>query len=137
MFHPYSRRWTVERHGQSSRIRSCSGSDSQRPLWQSPDEQNPKWVVQLLSVVDNSAFLPSGLTVPSSLLLIRKLSLPPIFNSEDRDVRSCVRIPARGLPALLSGEARVSGWVPFSAFLLTRWGQAQHIPPSPQASHPG
>jgi hypothetical protein len=31
----------------------------------------------------------------------------PIFNSEDDDGASCVRVPARGLPPL-SGEARAA-----------------------------
>jgi len=63
--------------------------------------------VQRFSVVDNSDFSPSGLTVHSTLPMIRKLSLPPIFICEDRHVRSCVRVPARGLPPL-SGAALAS-----------------------------
>jgi hypothetical protein len=32
----------------------------------------------------------------------------PISSSEDNDGSSCVRVPTRGLPPPLSGEARVS-----------------------------
>jgi hypothetical protein len=68
--------------------------------------------------------------------MIRKLSLPPISNSEDRDGPSCVRVPARGLSPLRSGAAVASYLAPSSGFPFTRWGQAQHAPPSAQAPLP-
>src|SRR5258708_23038157 len=68
--------------------------------------------------------------------MIRKLSLPPISNSEDRYGPSCVLVPARGLSPLLSGAALASLLVPSPTFLLTRRGQAQQAPPSAQASLP-
>jgi hypothetical protein len=60
------------------------------------------------TAVDNSDFSPSGLTVHTSLLMRKKLSLPHILSCEDRYGSSCVRVPARGLPPALSGEARAS-----------------------------
>ena len=50
--------------------------------------------------------------------------------------RSCVRVPARGLPPPLAGEARASLLVPSSAFHLTRRGRAQRAPPSAEAPLP-
>jgi hypothetical protein len=61
--------------------------------------------------------------------MIRKLFLQPILSSEDRYDRSCVRIPARGLPPL-AGAARASSPVPSSAFLLTRRGHPLKSPPA-------
>jgi hypothetical protein len=43
------------------------------------------------------------LTVHPTLLMLRKLPLPPISNSEDHSGPSCGRVPARGLPPALSG----------------------------------
>src|SRR6266487_243581 len=71
-----------------------------------------------------------------SYINIKELSLLPISNSEDRYGPSCVRVPARGLPPAFSGEARASLLVPFSAFLLTRRGQAHDAPSSAQAPLP-
>jgi hypothetical protein len=51
-----------------------------------------------LTTVENSDFSPSGLTVHSSLLMIKKLCLPHIFSCEDRSGSPCVRVLARGLP---------------------------------------
>src|SRR5260221_10138953 len=73
---------------------------------------------------------------PYPSLIYIELSLFPISNSEDRYGPSCVRVPARGLPPALSGEARASLLVPSSAFLLTRKGQAHHAPSSAEAPLP-
>src|SRR5205085_2378220 len=89
-----------------------------------------------LMTVDNSDFSPSGLTVHSSLLMIRKLSLPHIRSCEDGYGSSCVRVPAGGLSSALSGTAVASGLVPCSAFLLKRRGQAQQASPSAQTALP-
>ena len=66
----------------------------------------------------------------------RKLSMLPIANSEDDDGPSRVLVPALGLPPPLFGVALASLLVSSSAFLLTRKGQAQHAPPSPEAPLP-
>jgi len=66
----------------------------------------------------------------------RKLSMLPISNSEDDDGPSRVLVPALGLPPPIFGVALASLLVPSSAFLLTRKGQAQHAPPSPEAPLP-
>ena len=65
-----------------------------------------------------------------------EVSRLPISNSEDCYGPSCVRVPARGLPPALFGEARASLLVPSSAFHLTRRGQAQRAPPSAEAPLP-
>src|SRR5579859_3295086 len=46
-----------------------------------------------------------------------KLSLLPISNSEVSDGTSCLRVPVRALPLVLSGPALASGRVPSSACL--------------------
>jgi hypothetical protein len=73
--------------------------------------------VQRFSVVDNSDFSPSGLTAHSALLMIRKLSLTPIFSCEDRYVCLCVRVPARCLPTPVRPWHEVR----------SRWGAPKHV----------
>jgi hypothetical protein len=59
----------------------------------------------------------------------------PILSDEDRDVPSCVRVPAHRLSSSFSDTALASGLVLCSAFLFTRRDQAQQAPPSTQAAH--
>jgi hypothetical protein len=87
-----------------------------------------------LVMVDNSSFSPTGLTAQMTLLILAtqgRLSMLPIFNSEDTDGASCVHIcvPARGLSPALSRAALASGPVPSSAGHLTRRGQTDPAPP--------
>ena len=58
----------------------------------------------------------------------------PIFNSEVSYGSSCVCVLACGLSAALTGAVVASGLVPFFAFLLKRWGQAQQAQLSAEAS---
>src|SRR5215470_14461488 len=97
-----------------------------------PISQKLNWVLPH-AVVDNLDNSPTRLTAWETLLILpyrKELSLLPISNSEDRYGPSCVRVPARGLPPALSGEARASLLVPSSAFPLKRWGHPLHSPTS-------
>src|SRR5438067_229262 len=70
-----------------------------------------------LAPPDPYLVIAAGHTVRLTVsLFLEKLSVLPIFNSEDRYVRSYVRVPARGQPLSLSGPVLASGMVPTSAF---------------------
>ena len=70
--------------------------------------------VQRFTMVGNLDFSPIRLTGWETrlMLLLKELSLLPILSSEDRSVRSCVHIPARGRPLPLVGTAVASLLVP-------------------------
>jgi hypothetical protein len=91
--------------------------------------------VQPLVVVDNCSFSPTGLTTQMTLRILAtqgRLSMLPIFNSEDSDGASCVPVcvPVPGLSPALSRAAVASGLVLSSVGHLRRRGQTDHAPPS-------
>jgi hypothetical protein len=93
--------------------------------------------VQRFMVVDNSDFSANRLTARETRLILafQGVLMLPISSSEDSYGASCVRVPARGLPSPLSGAALASLLAFFSAFPLTRRGQAHHAPPPAEAPH--
>ncbi len=62
--------------------------------------------------------------------------MPHLSSSENRYGASCVRVPARGLPHPLSGNALVSLPAPSTAFPLKSRSRGHHGTTSSQATHP-
>jgi hypothetical protein len=97
-------------------------------------------VVLRFSVVDNSDFSPHRLTVhidsPYPSLLLRKLAILLISNSEDRYGLSDVLVSARVLPPTRLGAPLAPFLAPSSAFPLKSRSYAHHGATSSQATHP-
>jgi len=72
----------------------------------------------------------------TALLMIRKLSLPPISSSEDSYGPSCVLVLAFALPHPLPGAAVASLLAASATFPLPSRQQTYAIAPSPSASLP-
>jgi hypothetical protein len=93
--------------------------------------------VQPHSMVDKSAFSPTGLTIPlDPVYPCFNPSIFPFSNSEDPDAPPCVVHPARVLPPALPAPALFSLVAPYWSYPVESSSEdAQHAPPSPEASH--
>jgi hypothetical protein len=115
----------TQRRGMQHSLLELTGATGRRGVRQ----------VQGFTVVDNSDYYPSGLTVHSTRLMIRKLTPFLISSSEARYDLSHRRVPARVLPSPFSGTALASWLASSPGFPFTSKSCAHHSAPSAQATH--
>src|SRR5215467_1351393 len=96
---------------------------------------SPAWVFPL-TVVDNSVFSPTGLTIPFDHVYPPfNSSTIPVSSSKDADVPSCVVSPARVLPPALPALAVCSLVAPPWSCQGERSSEGAHqAPPSAHAT---